>query len=86
MIVMGLLKKHKLSIKFAKWKWCAKRVKILVHVVSGNTVEMDSSKIDSIKERIEPRNVKQVQQFLDMCNYYKRFVKDYANITAPRNS
>jgi hypothetical protein len=44
---------------------------------------MDPAKIVAIKDRVEPKNVKQVQQFLGMSNYYRRFIRDYARIVAP---
>jgi len=44
---------------------------------------MDPEKVKAISERIPPKNVKQVQQFLGICNYYRRFIKDYAKMAAP---
>ena len=29
-----------------------------------------------------PRNVKEVQKFLGLTNYYRRFIKDFARIAA----
>ena len=33
-----------------------------------------------------PTNVKQTQQFLGICNYYRKFIKDYAKIADPLNA
>ena len=30
-----------------------------------------------------PQNVKHVQQFLGICNYYRRFIRDFAKISQP---
>jgi hypothetical protein len=44
---------------------------------------MDSSKLDSIKKWKEPRNVKDLQSFLGLCNYYRDFIRNYAEIAGP---
>jgi hypothetical protein len=46
---------------------------------------MDNSKIEAIRDRVHPTNVKQLQQFLGICNYYRRFVKDFAKMAYPLN-
>ena len=35
-----------------------------------------------IKDRLAPKNVKQLQQFLGLCNYYRKFIKDFAKIAS----
>jgi len=30
-----------------------------------------------------PRNVKKVQKFLELTNYYRQFIKDFAKLVAP---
>ena len=30
-----------------------------------------------------PKNVNEIQQFLGLCNYYRRFVKGFASIASP---
>ena len=44
---------------------------------------MDPAKIDAIKGMIPPKNVKQLQQFLGLCGYYRKFVEGFAKIAAP---
>ena len=33
----------------------------------------------------EPRNVKDVRKFLGLANYYRRFIKDFAQVARPMN-
>ena len=75
-IVLDRLDEANLKINHDKCTWCATEVKILGHIVSYNTIKMDSKKILAIKEWKTPRSVKHVQQFLGLANYYRRFVKD----------
>jgi hypothetical protein len=44
---------------------------------------MDPDKIKAIIERKPPRNVKEDQEWLGICNYYRYFIKDFAAITKP---
>jgi hypothetical protein len=44
---------------------------------------MDPSKIESIKEWPTPKNVKNIQQFLGLANYYRRFIQGYSQIALP---
>jgi len=30
-----------------------------------------------------PKNIKEVQKFLELANYYKQFIKNFARIIAP---
>ena len=74
-IVAAELIKAGLKVKPSKCVWLAKEVATLGYVVSGGQVSMDPKKVEPLKKRVQPTNVKQVQQFLGICNYYRRFVK-----------
>ena len=81
--VAKALKEANLRIKPSKCKWFASKLNILGHVVSGEGVAMETGKIKAISEREPPKTVKQIQQFLGICNYYRRFIKEYAKIAQP---
>lgn len=81
--VLEKIRKANLKLKPSKCDFFTRRAKVLGHVISNGTISMDEDKIKAIKERLPPKNVKQVQQFLGVCNYYRRFVKDYAKIALP---
>jgi hypothetical protein len=82
-IVMKKLAEVNLKINHEKCTWCATEVKILGHIVSYNEIKMDPKKVLAIKEWKAPQNVKQVQQFLGLANYYRRFIKDFSQIAGP---
>lgn len=82
---LSIIQKAGLKLQGTKCKWFCKRAKVLGHVVSKGKVEMDSDKIEALKQRKPPTNVKQVQQFLGICNYYRRFVCDFSKIAVPLN-
>ena len=81
--VLGVLKSYNLKVNPEKCSWFANTIKLLGHVISEAGVAMDPEKVDAIKGRVPPKNIKQIQQFLGICNYYRRFIKDYAKIAEP---
>jgi len=81
--VFTKLNEANLKINIEKCQWISNRVKLLGHAVSASGVEMDENKISAIVERKPPKNMKDVQCFLGICNYYRRFIKDYSKISVP---
>jgi hypothetical protein len=55
----------------------------LGHIVSGSGVEMDDSKVKEVMEWPLPCNIKQLQGFLGLTGYYRRFIKNYALTALP---
>jgi transposase InsO family protein len=51
--------------------------------ISPGCIGMDPVKVSGVTDWPTPQNVKQVQRFLGFCNFYRRFVADYADITRP---
>lgn len=58
-------------------------VEMLGFKVGANGIKVDEKKIDGILKFPEPRTVKDIQSFLGMCNYYRKFIKNYSVITRP---
>ena len=53
--------------------------------MSAAGVQPDPKKISAVKEFPAPRNVKQVRSYLGLCNYYRKFVRNFAKIAEPLN-
>jgi hypothetical protein len=81
--VLQRLQKANLRLNSSKCTWFASQVKLLGHIVSTNGVAMDPAKVEAVQSFKAPQNVKQVQQFLGICNYYRRFIKDFAKVSQP---
>jgi len=46
---------------------------------------MKKEKVDRVLSWSQPKNMKDVRKFLGLANYYKRFIKDFAQVARPIN-
>ena len=72
-----------LKLKPKKCTLCRQQVTFLGHIVSTDGVATDPSITEAVSKWPIPQNRKEVQQFLGLANYYRRFVKDFALISEP---
>ncbi len=49
-------------------------------IIRENRVRMEKEKVQGVIEWPVPKSVKDVQKFLGLANYYRRFVKDFVII------
>ena len=81
--VLKRLKENDLFIKPKKCKWKVREVEFLGVVIGPRGVEMQKEKVERVLNWLAPRNIKEVQKFLGLVNYYRRFIKDFAKIATP---
>ncbi|KAA3470449.1 reverse transcriptase [Gossypium australe] len=60
-----------------------KEVGFLGHIVSRGGIRVDPSNISAIVDWKPPRSVTEVRKFLNLANYYRRFVKGFSMIATP---
>ena len=77
------LGKFGLKLKGEKCHLFKSSVAFLGHVVSGDGIQTDPSKIEVIRDWPLPRTVRELRSFIGLAAYYKRFVRGFANIAAP---
>ena len=81
--VFGRLKEGNLKLNSGKCQLFRKEVKFLGHIVSANGISTDPEKVQAVREWPTPRTVKEVRSFLGLCSYYRKFIKDFAEIAKP---
>jgi len=81
--VLRRLEENNLFIKPEKCKWKVREVEFLGVVIGPKGVEIQKEKVEGVLNWPAPRNVKEVQKFLGLANYYRRFIKNFARIAAP---
>jgi len=80
--ILKRLEKNNLFIKPKKCKWKVREVEFLGVVIGPRGVEMQKKKVEGVLNWPVSRNIKEVQKFLDLANYYRRFIKDFARLAA----
>jgi len=81
--VLRRLEKNDLFVKLEKCVWKVKEVGFLGVIIREDRVRMEKEQVQGVIEWPIPRIMKDVQKFLGLANYYRRFVKDFAKIAKP---
>ena len=80
--VFTLLSNANLKINLKKSYFCAESIHFLGQTLNSEFVHPQLKKIDAINNFVLPKTKKQLQSFLGFCNYYRNYVKNYANIAS----
>ena len=83
--ILRKLKDNDLYLKPEKCLFWATQVDYLNFVLSENRIAMDPVKLKGIEQWTTLTTIKQLQSFLGFGNYYRKFIKDYGNLTQPLN-
>lgn len=81
--VMERLRKANWKLEPTKCELLKKEVVYLGHVISEKGLNPDPKKIESVKHYPQPKNPKNIRQFLGLAGYYRRFIKDFAKLAKP---
>ena len=77
-----LQQKH-LPVKLSKYKFYKHEIAFLGYLILEKGLAPDPTKIQSIKEWPRLQNVKEVQSFVGLANYYHKFILGYSHTTTP---
>ena len=70
-------------IKPEKCRWKVREVDFLGVVIGLERIKIEKVKVKAVLDWPVPKSVKDVQKFLGLANYYKRFVEGFAKIAKP---
>ena len=83
--VLKRLEENDLYIKPEKCVWKVQKIRFLGIIIGPNGIEMEKEKVDGVLSWLEPKNVKDIRKFLGLANYYRRFIKNFAQVARPMN-
>ncbi|XP_043494160.1 uncharacterized protein LOC122519060 [Polistes fuscatus] len=82
-ITLTVAAQNGLIINWKKCKFLREEIEFLGHVVWNGSIRPSPTKIKAVQRFPEPKNRKQIQSFLGLTGYFRKFIKDYAKIARP---
>jgi hypothetical protein len=82
-IVLTRLRDNQLYAKFSKCEFWLNKVPFLSHVLFEDGISVDPTKVQEVLDWKAPTTVTEVQSFLDLVGYYRRFIPDFSKIIKP---
>ena len=83
--VLKKLEKNDLYIKPEKYIWKVQKIRFLEVIIGPIRIKIEKEKVNRVLSWLEPKNVKDIRKFLGLANYYRRFIKDFAQVARPMN-
>ncbi|UYV79189.1 hypothetical protein LAZ67_17001439, partial [Cordylochernes scorpioides] len=72
-----------LRLNDKKCRFVFEELEILGYITSKHGIKPAEHNIKAIRNFPRPTKVKEVQSFLGMCSYYRKFIKDFSKIADP---
>ena len=73
------------NLKLHATKCCLfhRRVTFLGHVLPERGIEVQEDKVAVVRNWPPARNLSELRSYLGLCSYYRRFMKEFADIATP---
>ncbi len=78
--ILRKLSERVLYVKKSKSKFEVKKIEFLNYVIQFEQIKKNSKKTDAVRNWPSSKWVKKVQAFLELMNYYWKFIPNYAKI------
>jgi hypothetical protein len=82
-LALQKLREHRLYAKLSKCEFWMKQVDFLGHIISKGGISLDPSKVQDVLSSNVPMNVSDIQSFLGLAGYYRRFIEGFSKISKP---
>jgi hypothetical protein len=82
-LALQKLRENRLYAKLSKCEFWMKQVAFLGHVISNGGISVDLSKVQDVLSWNAPMSVSDIQSFLGLAGYYRRFIKGFSKISKP---
>lgn len=83
MLILGRLISHNIKLKPSKCKFALETIPFLGFIISGRGIEIDKRRFESVLNFPVPRNHSNVRSFHGLCNFNRKFIKNFADLAKP---
>lgn len=77
------LREQKLFAQKTKCEFLVETVEYLGHIADAAGIRVDPAKVQAVEQWPTPATVRELQSFLGLANYYRKFVLNFAQQAAP---
>ncbi|UYV73827.1 hypothetical protein LAZ67_11001042, partial [Cordylochernes scorpioides] len=81
--VLKCFSESNLKLNDRKCRFAFEELEILGHITNQQGIKPAEYNIKAVRDFPQPKKVKEVQSFLGMCSYYRKFIKDFSLIADP---
>jgi hypothetical protein len=81
--VLQRLRDHRLYAKLSKCDFWLREISFLGHTISQDGISVDPEKVQEVMNWKPPTTVRQIQSFLGLAGYHRRFIPDFSGIAKP---
>jgi hypothetical protein len=86
MLVLQKLRDNQFYAKFSKCEFWIGEVPFLGHIISNGGISVDPANVKEIVVWSIPTTVTEIQSFLGLAGYYRRFIEGFSKIAKPMTS
>ena len=83
---MQELQEHQIFAKFSKCDFFKDKIQYLGHVVTKEGIYVDPKNIKAIEYSLVPKDITDIQSFMEITGYYRRFIEGFSRIANPITS
>ncbi|GFT49336.1 transposon Tf2-9 polyprotein [Trichonephila clavipes] len=78
--VLKTASEYGLELNLKKCNFLKSKIEFLGHIIEKGTIKPSLDKTKAVQNFSEPKNVKQVQSFLGLSGYFRKFIQNYSII------
>src|ERR1700712_4271941 len=81
--ILEAIRQSEMKVKPSKCKFHQEETEYLGFIVNRDGVKTDPVKTPAIWEWTTPKSNKEIQSFLEFCNFYRRFIDGFSRTAKP---